>query len=112
MTYHDDFTLPMSLLEQLTASGMDALLDLFRVLLNASVLIAIGVDVAGKRSVLGVSVALSEQETHWRQFLRSLVRRGLCGVRLIVSDAHEGLMAAWITVFGSAIWQRCQFHLQ
>ena len=79
---------------------------------DAAVLIAMGVDAAGKRSVLGVSVALSEQETHWRQFLQSLVGRGLCGVRLIVSDAHEGLKAARLAVFGSTLWQRCQFHLQ
>ena len=79
---------------------------------DAAVLIAVGVDAAGKRSVLGVSVALSEQETHWRQFLQSLVSRGLCGVRLIVSDAHEGLKAARLAVFGSTLWQRCQFHLQ
>jgi len=79
---------------------------------DAAVLIAVGVDEAGKRSILGVSVALSEQETHWRQFLQSLVSRGLCGVRLIVSDAHEGLKAARLAVFGSTLWQRCQFHLQ
>jgi len=79
---------------------------------DVAVLIAIGVDEAGKRSVLGVSVALSEQETHWRQFLQSLVSRGLCGVRLIVSDAHERLKAARLAVFGSTLWQCCQFHLQ
>ena len=79
---------------------------------DAAVLIAVGVDEAGKRSVLGVSVALSEQEAHWRQFLQGLVGRGLCGVRLIVSDAHEGLKAARLAVFGSTLWQRCQFHLQ
>lgn len=79
---------------------------------DAAVLIAVGVDTQGKRSVLGVSVALSEKEVHWRQFLQSLVSRGLCGVRLIVSDAHEGLKAARLAVLGSTIWQRCQFHLQ
>lgn len=79
---------------------------------DAAVLIAVGVDAQGKRQVLGVSVALSEQEVHWRSFLQSLVSRGLCGVRLIVSDAHEGLKAARLAVFGSTLWQRCQFHLQ
>lgn len=79
---------------------------------KAAVLIAVGVDEAGKRQVLGVSVALSEHEVHWRSFLQSLVSRGLGGVRLIVSDAHEGLKAARLAVFGGVPWQRCQFHLQ
>ena len=55
---------------------------------SAAVLVAIGVDLEGKRQVLGVSVAISEQEVHWRTFLQSLLARGLCGVRLVVSDAH------------------------
>ena len=79
---------------------------------KAAVLVAVGVDEAGKRSVLGVSVALSEHEVHWREFLQSLVARGLCGVRLVISDAHEGLKAARLAVFGGVPWQRCQFHLQ
>lgn len=79
---------------------------------KAAVLIAVGVDEAGKRCVLGVSVALSEHEVHWRAFLQSLVSRGLCGVRLVISDAHEGLKAARLAVFGGVPWQRCQFHLQ
>ena len=78
---------------------------------KAAVLIAVGVDVAGKRTVLGVSVALSEHEVHWRTFLQSLVARGLCGVQLVTSDAHEGLKAARLAVFGGVPWQRCQFHL-
>ena len=79
---------------------------------DAAVLIAVGVDAQGKRQVLGVSVALSEKEVHWRAFLQSLVTRGLCGVRLVVSDAHEGLKAARRAVLGGIAWQRCQFHLQ
>jgi len=79
---------------------------------KAAVLIAVGVDEAGKRTVLGVSVALSEHEVHWRTFLQSLVSRGLCGVQLVTSDAHEGLKAARLAVFGGVPWQRCQFHLQ
>jgi putative transposase len=79
---------------------------------DAAVLIAVGIGTDGKRQVLGVSVALSEQEVHWRSFLQGLVARGLCGVRLVVSDAHEGLKAARLSVFGSTLWQRCQFHLQ
>lgn len=66
----------------------------------------------GKRTLLGVSVSLSEQEVHWRSFLQSLVSRGLRGVQLIVSDAHAGLQAARKAVFGGIPWQRCQFHLQ
>ncbi len=79
---------------------------------DAAVLIAVGVDAQGKRSVLGLSVALSEREVHWRAFLQSLVSRGLCGVCLVVSDAHEGLKAARLAVLGGVPWQRCQFHLQ
>jgi transposase-like protein len=66
----------------------------------------------GHRTVLGVSVSLSEAEVHWREFLSGLVARGLSGVRLIISDAHEGLRAARRAVFGGVPWQRCQFHLQ
>jgi putative transposase len=79
---------------------------------DAAVLLAMGVLADGKRTLLGVSVALSEQEVHWRQFLQSLVARGLTGVQLITSDAHEGLQAARKAVFGGVPWQRCQFHLQ
>lgn len=79
---------------------------------KAAVLIAVGVDEQGRRSILGVSVALSEHEVHWRTFLQSLVSRGLCGVRLVISDAHEGLKAARLAVLGGVPWQRCQFHLQ
>ncbi len=79
---------------------------------DAAVLIASGVDEHGKRAVLGVSVALSEQEVHWRTFLQSLLERGLRGVELIISDAHGGLKAARLAVFGGVPWQRCQFHLQ
>ncbi len=77
-----------------------------------AVLIAVGVTEEGKRSVLGVSVSLSEHEVHWRTFLKSLVERGLLGVRLVVSDDHAGLTAAVRAVFGSVLWQRCQCHLQ
>jgi putative transposase len=72
----------------------------------------VGVDLEGKRQILGVSVSLSEHEVHWRAFLQSLVVRGLNSVQLIISDAHEGLKAARIAVFGGVPWQRCQFHLQ
>ncbi len=79
---------------------------------EAAVLIATGISISGVRSVLGVSVSLSEQEEHWKFFLKSLKERGLYGVKLIISDAHAGLGAARRAVFGSVLWQRCQFHLQ
>ena len=79
---------------------------------GSAVLIAIGVSTEGKREVLGCSVALSEQDVHWRQFFSSLKDRGLHGVTLFISDAHEGLKAARKAIFPSVPWQRCQFHLQ
>ena len=79
---------------------------------DAAVLIAIGIDNQGNREVLGVSVALSEQEVHWRQFMQSLQERGLHGAKMFISDAHSGLKAALRAVFPSIPWQRCQFHLQ
>jgi transposase-like protein len=81
-------------------------------LLDCAVLIALGIDPKGQRSILGVSVALSEAEVHWRHFLQSLQQRGLHGVQFIVSDDHAGLGAARTAVFPSVPWQRCQFHLQ
>lgn len=80
--------------------------------IDMAVLVAIGVSEAGQRLILGTSIALSEQEAHWRDFLRSLQERKLHGVRLFISDAHEGLKAARKAVFPSVPWQRCQFHLQ
>lgn len=79
---------------------------------DAAILLAVGVNEAGKRQIMGVSVSLSEAEVHWRTFLHSLVQRGLSGVHLIISDAHIGLKAARQAVFGGVPWQRCQFHLQ
>lgn len=81
-------------------------------LVDCAVLVATGITKDGHRRVLGVSVALSEAEVHWRTFLDSLIRRGLKGVRLIVSDAHAGLNAARRATLPSVPWQRCQFHLQ
>ena len=79
---------------------------------DAAILIASGVVPDGKRQILGVSISLGEQEVHWRTFLQNLVKRGLCGVQLIISDAHVGLKAARQAVFGGIPWQRCQYHLQ
>jgi putative transposase len=78
---------------------------------DVAVLSAIGVDPDEQRRVLGVSIAFSEAEVHWRAFLDSLVARGLRGAEFIVSDDHAGLRAARRAVFGAAKWQRCQFHL-
>ncbi len=80
--------------------------------IDVAVLIAVGVNESGKRSILGVSVALSEAETHWRDFFESLQNRGLYGVELITSDRHSGLKAAISARFPTVPWQRCQFHLQ
>jgi len=79
---------------------------------SCAVLIALGIDAAGQRSVLGVSARLSEAEVHWREFLASLQARGLHGLRFIVSDDHAGLRAALTARFAGVPWQRCQFHLQ
>src|SRR3990170_8433969 len=79
---------------------------------DLAVLIAVGVNLAGKREILGVSVSLSEHEVHWRAFLESLKKRGLGGMQLITSDDHAGLRAARLAAFGGIPWQRCQFHLQ
>jgi transposase-like protein len=76
-----------------------------------AVLVAIGITPEGKRSILGVSVSLSEAEVHWREFLAALQERGLHGVRYIVSDDHAGLKQARSARFPGVPWQRCQFHL-
>lgn len=73
--------------------------------IDCAVFIAIGINPQGKRSVLGVSVALSEAEVQWRDFLTSLQSRGLHGLQLLVSDAHAGLAAARAAVFPSIPWQ-------
>ena len=79
---------------------------------DAAILMACGIDLKGKRQLLGVSASLGEHEIHWRTFLEELVARGLRGVQLITSDDHQGLKAARMAVFGGVPWQRCQFHLQ
>jgi putative transposase len=78
---------------------------------DAAVLSAVGIGPDERRRILGVSVALSEAEVHWRGFLESLVARGMRGVVFVVSDDHAGLRAARRAVLGGATWQRCQFHL-
>ena len=79
---------------------------------DAAVLMAAGLNLDGKREVLGISVSLSEAEIHWRSYLENLTQRGLTGVELITSDDHAGLEKARKAVFGGVPWQRCQFHLQ
>jgi putative transposase len=79
---------------------------------SCAVLLAVGVNPKGKREILGLSVSLSEAETHWRDFLAGLQDRGLHGVRYVVSDDHAGLKAALQARMPGVPWQRCQFHLQ
>ena len=75
-----------------------------------AVVIAVGVNSDGQREVLGVDVGPSEDGAFWLAFLRSLVARGLGGVRLVVSDAHQGLKGAIAAVLQGASWQRCRVH--
>ncbi len=79
-------------------------------IVSVAVTIATGVNTDGRREVLGMAIGASEAETFWTEFLRSLARRGLRGVKLVVSDAHEGLKAA-ITKVLHATWQRCRVHM-
>ena len=77
---------------------------------SAAVVIAVGVTGAGEREVLGLDVGPCEDGAFWLAFLRGLVARGLGGVRLVVSDAHQGLKAAIAAVLQGAAWQRCRVH--
>ena len=78
-------------------------------IVSVAVIIAVAVNTDGVREVLGMAVGPSEAETFWTDFLRSLTRRGLRGVKLVISDAHEGLKAAAAKVL-KATWQRCRVH--
>jgi transposase-like protein len=78
-------------------------------IVSTAVIIAVGVNSDGRREVLGMTTGHSEAEPFWVEFLRSLARRGLRGVKLVISDAHEGLKAAISKVL-SATWQRCRVH--
>ena len=78
-------------------------------IVSVAVTIAVGVNTDGRREVLGMAVGCSEAETFWTDFLRTLARRGLRGVKLVISDAHEGLKAAIARVL-NATWQRCRVH--
>ena len=77
---------------------------------QVSVVVATAVNSDGRREVLGIDVGTSEDGAFWLSFLRGLVARGLSGVELVTSDAHQGLREAVATVFGGASWQRCRTH--
>jgi putative transposase len=78
-------------------------------IVSVAVIIAVAVNGDGRREVLGLAIGASEAETFWVDFLRSLARRGLRGVKLVISDAHEGLKAA-VAKGLHASWQRCRVH--
>lgn len=79
-------------------------------IVSVAVIIAVGVNADGRREVLGMEIGTSEAEPIWTEFLRKLTRRGLRGVKLVVSDAHEGIKAA-VTKVLTATWQRCRVRL-
>jgi putative transposase len=78
-------------------------------IVSVAVIVAVAVNNDGRREVLGLAIGPSEAEPFWTDFLRSLARRGLRGVKLVISDAHEGLKAAVARVL-HASWQRCRVH--
>lgn len=78
-------------------------------IVSVAVIVAVAVNGDGRREVLGLAIGASEAETFWTDFLRQLARRGLRGVKLVISDAHEGLKAAVSKVL-HASWQRCRVH--
>jgi putative transposase len=78
-------------------------------IVSVAAIIAMAVDTDGRREIVGLHIGPSEAEPFWASFLKDLVRRGLKGVKLVVSDAHEGLKAAIRRVIG-ATWQRCRVH--
>ena len=79
-------------------------------IVNVSVVVATAVNGEGKREIIGMDVGTSEDGAFWLAFLRSLSARGLSGVELVVSDAHQGLRGAIAALFGGASWQRCRTH--
>src|ERR671927_642478 len=79
-------------------------------IVSVAVVIAVGVNAEGQREILGLDVGPSEDGAFWLRFLRSLVARGLSGVQLVTSDAHQGLKAAIAAVLQGASWQRCRTH--
>jgi putative transposase len=77
---------------------------------SMALVIAVGVNQSGEREILGFDVGMSEDGAFWEEFLRKLVARGLKGVKLVVSDAHEGLKSAIKKVLTGSTWQRCRVH--
>lgn len=78
-------------------------------IVSVAVIVAVGVNTDGRREILGMDIGPSEHETFWKDFLRKLARRGLRGVKLVISDSHEGIKAAVSKVL-TATWQRCRVH--
>ena len=79
-------------------------------MVSQATVVAINVTQEGDRQILGIDVSASEERSFWTAFLRGLVKRGLTGVRLVISDAHEGLKHAITTVLSGVAWQRCRVH--
>ena len=78
-------------------------------IVSVAVIVAVGVNADGRREILGMDIGPSEAEIFWKDFLRKLTRRGLRGVKLVISDSHEGIKAAVSKVL-TATWQRCRVH--
>src|SRR5205085_10750253 len=78
-------------------------------IVSVAAIIAVAVSTEGRREIVGLGLGRSEAEPFWSAFLKGLVKRGLKGVRLVISDAHEGLRLAITRVLG-ATWQRCRVH--
>ena len=109
--FHEWRTRPLGAIKYLVLDARYEKVRMAGQIRDCSVLIGIGIDAAGRRSVLGVSVSLSEAEVHWREFFKSLLERGLHAVEFITSDAHAGLKEARQACFPGVPWQRCRFHL-
>ena len=99
------WTLPLPVAGRTDPEGQEA-----GRIVNVSVVVATAVNGEGKREIIGMDVGTSEDGAFWLAFLRSLSARGLGGVELVVSDAHQGLRGAIAAVFGGASWQRCRTH--
>jgi putative transposase len=79
---------------------------------NTAALVATGVNASGHREILGLELGAAEDGAAWTSFLRGLVARGLAGVKLVISDAHQGLVDAVASVLDGASWQRCRTHFR
>jgi transposase-like protein len=80
-------------------------------IVSVAAIIAVAVNIDGRREIIGLHIGPSEAEVFWSDFLKSLKSRGLVGIKLVISDAHEGLKAAIVRVLG-ATWQRCRVHIR